>query len=93
MVACSDAAFAAWSDVIEVLSSRVFRLGERLGDGARVKLVNNLLAGINLAGAAEALALAERVGLGAARALDVIEQWLERLRLQRGDADGLIPAT
>ena len=49
--------------LIEVLSSKVFHISERPGDGARTKLVNNLLAGINLAGAAEVLALAERMGL------------------------------
>ena len=44
-------------------SRKVFRVGTRPGDGARTKLVNNLLAGINLAGAAEAMAMAERLGL------------------------------
>jgi 3-hydroxyisobutyrate dehydrogenase len=34
------------------LSSLPFRISERIGDGARTKLVNNLLAGINLAAAA-----------------------------------------
>jgi putative dehydrogenase len=96
MVACPDAVYAAWRDVVEVLSSRVFRLGERIGDGARVKLVNNLLAGINLAGAAEALALAERVGLDASLALDVIEQssgqsWIASDRMRRAIAQDLAP--
>jgi putative dehydrogenase len=45
------------------LSAKVFRISEKPGDGARTKLVNNLLAGINLVGAAEALALAGRLGL------------------------------
>jgi len=96
LVACAEPVYAAWSDLIEVLSDRVFRLGERVGDGARVKLVNNLLAGINLAGAAEALALAERVGLDAARALDVIEQssgqsWIASDRMRRAIAGDLAP--
>ena len=68
MVACAASSFERQRDLIEALSGAVFRLGERLGDGARMKLVNNLLAGINLAGAAEVLALAhewgERRGLG-----------------------------
>ena len=68
MVACAEAVFERERDLLAALSSQVFRLGGRLGDGARVKLVNNLLAGINLAGAAEALALAERVGLDPALA-------------------------
>jgi 3-hydroxyisobutyrate dehydrogenase len=96
MVACADADFERQRDLIEALSSRVFRLGTRLGDGARVKLVNNLLAGINLAGAAEALALAGRLGLDAARTLDVIEQssgqsWIGSDRLRRAIAGDLAP--
>jgi 3-hydroxyisobutyrate dehydrogenase-like beta-hydroxyacid dehydrogenase len=70
------------------LSDAVFRVGERVGDGARTKLVNNLLAGINLAGAAEALALAERLGLDARTTLGVIERssgqsWIASDRLAR----------
>lgn len=96
MVACADAAFERWRALIESLSSRVFRLGVRPGDGARVKLVNNLLAAVNLAGAAEALALAERVGLDPARTLDVIERssgqsWIGSDRLRRALAGDLAP--
>ena len=88
MVACADAVFARHRDLIEALSSHVFRIGERPGDGARTKLVNNLLAAINLAGAAEALALAERVGLDPSRTLDVVERssgqsWIGSDRLRR----------
>ncbi|WP_298826857.1 NAD(P)-dependent oxidoreductase [uncultured Piscinibacter sp.] len=96
MVACADAVFEQQRDVIESLSSAVFRLGTRLGDGARTKLVNNLLAGINLAGAAEVLALAERAGLDPARTLDVIERssgqsWIGSDRLRRAIAGDLAP--
>ena len=96
MLACADAAFVRWQGLVEALSDNVFRLGERLGDGARVKLVNNLLAGINLAGAAEALALAERIGLDPVRALDVIERssgqsWIGSDRLRRALAGDLAP--
>ncbi len=70
------------------LSDAVFRVGERVGDGARTKLVNNLLAGINLVGAAEALALAERLGLDARTTLGVIERssgqsWIGSDRMAR----------
>ena len=63
MVACADEAFERCRALIEALSSKVFRISRRPGDGARTKLVNNLLAGINLAGAAEAIAMAQRMGL------------------------------
>jgi putative dehydrogenase len=96
MVACADAVFERRRGLLEALSSTVFRLGERLGDGARVKLVNNLLAGINLAGAAEALALAERLGLEPTRTLDVIERssgqsWIGSDRLRRAIAGDYAP--
>lgn len=96
MVACAEAAFEAQRPLIEALSNAVFRLGPRLGDGARVKLVNNLLAGINLAGAAEALALAERAGLDASLMLDVIERssgqsWIGSDRMRRALAGDLAP--
>ena len=96
MVACADAVFACHRALIEALSSKVFRVGTRAGDGARTKLVNNLLAAINLAGAAEALALAERVGLDPARTLDVIAQssgqsWIGSDRMVRALAGDLAP--
>ncbi|HYF41583.1 MAG TPA: NAD(P)-dependent oxidoreductase [Ramlibacter sp.] len=88
MVACEDAVFERHRALIETLSSKVFRVSQRPGDGARTKLVNNLLAGINLAGAAEAMALAQRLGLDPARTLDVIEQssgqsWIGSDRMRR----------
>jgi L-threonate 2-dehydrogenase len=78
------------------MSNKVFRVGSKPGDGARTKLVNNLLAGINLAGAAEALAMAKRLGLDVARTLDVIEQssgqsWIGSDRMRRAIAGDYEP--
>jgi putative dehydrogenase len=83
-------------DLIAALSGKVFRIGTRPGDGARTKLVNNLLAGINLVGAAEAIALAERLGLAPHQALSVIEQssgqsWIGSDRMQRAIAGDFEP--
>lgn len=96
MVACDDALFERHRALLEALSSRLVRVGARIGDGARTKLVNNLLAAVNLAGAAEAIALAERVGLDAARTLDVIERssgqsWIATDRLRRALAGDPAP--
>lgn len=96
MVACPDADFDANRPLLDALSARLFRVGSRCGDGARTKLVNNLLAAINLAGAAEAIALAERLGLDAARTLDVIEQssgqsWIGSDRMRRALAGDFAP--
>jgi putative dehydrogenase len=96
MVACDHAVFDARRELLQTLSSKVFHVGTKRGDGARTKLVNNLLAGINLAGAAEALALAERLGLDAARTLEVIEQssgqsWIGSDRMRRAIAGDFAP--
>ena len=96
MVACEAMVFERHRGLIETLSSRVFRISERPGDGARTKLVNNLAAGINLVGAAEVLALALRLGLDLERTLDVIEQssgqsWIGSERMRRAIAGDLAP--
>jgi len=96
MVACADAAFVRHEAVLRELSSRLVRVGERIGDGARTKLVNNMLAGVNLAAAAEALAIAERLGLDARRTLQVFEQssaqsWIASDRLPRALAGDFEP--
>jgi 3-hydroxyisobutyrate dehydrogenase len=88
MVACADAVFVRWQGLLQNLSSRLFRIGTTPGDGARTKLVNNLLAAVNLAGAAEALALATRLGLDPTATLAVIEassgqSWIGSDRLRR----------
>lgn len=96
MVACAGEVFERERPLLETLGAKLFRIGERPGDGARTKLVNNLLAGINLAGAAEALALAGRLGLDPGRTLDVIEQssgqsWIAGDRLRRAIAGDYAP--
>jgi len=88
MLACADAVFERQRGLLETLSGKIFRISERPGDGAATKLVNNLLAGINLVGAAEAMVLAERLGLGLAATLEVIEQssgqsWIGSDRMRR----------
>lgn len=96
MVACEKVLFEQHAGLLHDLSSRLFYVSERIGDGARTKLVNNLLAAINLAGAAEAIALAERLGLDASRTLDVIEQssgqsWIGSERMRRALAGNVSP--
>jgi 3-hydroxyisobutyrate dehydrogenase-like beta-hydroxyacid dehydrogenase len=96
MVAGVDAVFARHQAVLHALANPVFRISERVGDGARTKLVNNLLAGIHLVGAAEALALAERLGLDASRTLQVMaassgQSWIASDRMPRALAGDFAP--
>lgn len=96
MLACPDAVFEQHHALLATLSSQVFRISQQPGDGARTKLINNLLAGINLAGAAEVLALSERMGLDMTTTLNVIEQssgqsWIGSDRMRRAIADDFEP--
>jgi len=96
MVAGEDAVVARVQPLLDALSSKVFRISQRVGDGARTKLVNNLLAGINLVGAAEVMALASRMGLDLNRTLYVVEQssgqsWIGSDRMRRAIAGDLAP--
>jgi 3-hydroxyisobutyrate dehydrogenase len=96
MVACEDAVFNKHAAVLSVLSSQIFRISDKPGDGAKTKLVNNLLAGINLVGAAEVLVLAERMGLSAQTTLDVMAQssgqsWIGSDRMSRALSNDLAP--
>ncbi len=96
MVACEEAVFTQQEKLLHALSDHVFRIGTRVGDGARTKLVNNLLAGINLVGAAEVMALSEHLGLSLDTTLSVIEQssgqsWIGSERMRRALANDLTP--
>lgn len=100
MAAGSAQAWDVGQRFLATLSSRLFHVSDRPGDGARFKLVNNMLAGINLAAGGEAFALAERLGLDPRKLQEVIgassgASWVVADRLQRvlsGD-DGVYAAT
>jgi L-threonate 2-dehydrogenase len=96
MLACADAVFEQHKTVLQTLSHQVFRISQQPGDGAKTKLVNNLVAGINLAAAAEAMALSERMGLDSTTTLNVIQQssgqsWIGNDRMRRAIADDFEP--
>jgi 3-hydroxyisobutyrate dehydrogenase-like beta-hydroxyacid dehydrogenase len=57
--------FEELRSVLEAMGSSVVHCGPRMGDGQAVKLVNQLLCGVHIAAAAEALAYAEALGLDA----------------------------
>jgi 3-hydroxyisobutyrate dehydrogenase-like beta-hydroxyacid dehydrogenase len=96
MLAGPKAALARHPELWSLLANPVFHVSERCGDGSRTKLVNNLLAGINLVGTAEVLALAERMGLNLNTTLDVIERssgqsWIGSDRMRRALAGNFAP--
>lgn len=74
MIAADPALLARHAPLLASLSSRRFVVGDRPGDGARMKVVNNLLAGANLVAAAEAMDLGVRLGLDARRLFEVVSE-------------------
>ena len=68
MAAAPRATFEAARPVLDVLGDKVFHVGERPGQGAIVKTVNQLMCGVHIAVAAEAFSLAAKVGVD----LDVV---------------------
>ena len=70
----SDAAFAKAAPVLDAISTKVWRLGDAVGVGSTVKMVNQLLAGVHIATAAEALALGIRAGADPQTLYDVISE-------------------
>ncbi len=72
MASGSEAAFAKAQPVLDAISSKVWRLGEAIGVGSTVKMVNQLLAGVHIAVAGEALALGIRAGADPKTLFEVI---------------------
>lgn len=96
MAAGDDAAFASAQPVLAALGDRVFRVGNASGQGAAMKLVNNLLAGVNLAAAAQAFALGARAGLDPRTMLEVVNassgaSWIGTDRAARALAGDFAP--
>jgi len=88
MVAAPRPVFERCEPLLREMASALHVVGERVGDGARTKLVNNLLAGINLVAGAEALALGARLGLDRRLLFDVIRSssgasWMFEDRMAR----------
>ena len=66
------AAFARVRPVLDAIAGKVWRLGDEVGAGSTVKMVNQLLAGVHIAVAAEAMALGIRAGADPQTLFDVI---------------------
>jgi 3-hydroxyisobutyrate dehydrogenase-like beta-hydroxyacid dehydrogenase len=74
MASGSAAAFDRAAPVLEAISTKVWRLGEAAGVGSTVKMVNQLLAGVHIATAAEAMALGIRAGADPRTLYEVISE-------------------
>jgi L-threonate 2-dehydrogenase len=72
MTAGRPEAYAACDGVLEAMAAKVYRLGDKAGPGSQVKVLNQLLAGVHIAAAAEAMALGLREGVDPAALYEVI---------------------
>ncbi|MBL8379364.1 MAG: NAD(P)-dependent oxidoreductase [Burkholderiales bacterium] len=88
MISGPAAALARCEAAFRAMSDKRFVISEAAGDGSTMKLVNNLLAAVNLVAGAEAFALARRAGLDLAKVHEVVMassggSWMIGDRLKR----------
>jgi L-threonate 2-dehydrogenase len=72
LAAAPRVTFEAVKPVLDALGDKVFHVGERPGQGAMVKTVNQLLCGVHIAVAAEAFSLASKVGVNEKLLLEIL---------------------
>src|SRR3984957_14279336 len=65
-------AYAKAGGVLDAMAAKVYRLGPAAGNGSKVKIIHQLLAGVHVAAAAEAMALGIREGVDPATLYEVI---------------------
>jgi putative dehydrogenase len=65
-------AYTKAGNALESMAANVYKLGDRAGYGSKVKIINQLLAGVHIAAAAEAMALGLREGVAADALYEVI---------------------
>ena len=72
MTAGTPAAYSKVGAALDAMAAKVYRLGDQAGAGSKVKIINQLLAGVHIAAAAEAMALGLREGVAADALYEVI---------------------
>jgi 3-hydroxyisobutyrate dehydrogenase len=88
MISGAPEAYEQARAVLEAISGKRFRVSARTGDGSRMKIVNNLIAGTNLAVACEGFVLGMKLGLDPQTVFDVVSassgaSWVSGDRLPR----------
>jgi 3-hydroxyisobutyrate dehydrogenase-like beta-hydroxyacid dehydrogenase len=74
IVAGPPNAFAACRDLFDAIAGKTIHVGAAWGGAAKVKLVNNLVLGLNRVALAEGLVFAKAIGLDAGKTLDVLKE-------------------
>jgi L-threonate 2-dehydrogenase len=72
MTAGRPECYASCEEFLNIMAAKVYKLGAQAGNGSKVKIINQLLAGVHIAAAAEAMALGLREGVEAKQLYEVI---------------------
>ncbi|WEX90425.1 NAD(P)-dependent oxidoreductase [Sinorhizobium garamanticum] len=72
MASGSAEAFAAARPALDAMAAKVYELGDAAGTGAAFKMINQLLAGVHIAAACEAISFAAKQGLDLGKVYEVI---------------------
>ncbi len=68
----SPAAFAKARPALDAMAAKLYELGDAAGQGAAFKMINQLLAGVHIAAASEAITFAAKQGLDLQKVYEVI---------------------
>lgn len=74
MASGSELAFEKAVSVLDAVGGSVFNLGAEVGQGSTVKVINQLLCGVHIAAAAEAIALGVKAGVDSEKLFEVISK-------------------
>lgn len=96
MASGSPAAFERAAPYLNAMAENLYRMGDEPGQGATMKLVNQILAGIHIAAAAEAIAFGSKAGIDPNRIFEVISNsagasWIFQNRVPHILADDYTP--
>ncbi len=72
MASGSPTAFAKAQAILDAVAENVYQMGDRPGQGSTMKLVNQILAGIHIAAAAEAISFGAKAGIEPRQMYEVI---------------------
>jgi 3-hydroxyisobutyrate dehydrogenase len=96
MASGTPAAFARAEPFLQPLAQNIYHMGDEPGQGSTMKLVNQVLAGIHIAAAAEAVAFGAKAGIDPNRIYEVISNsagvsWMFQNRVPHILADDFTP--
>lgn len=84
----SPAAFDAARPALDAMAAKLYELGDAPGQGAAFKMINQLLAGVHIAAASEAMSFAAKQGLDINKVYEVItasagNSWMFENRMKK----------